>query len=408
MAQPEITACSAARAGLQQQLLYCRNSLSGRLELLNCPRSACVSLDAMLENLGRDLPDPAGLAQSLADPELDFDGFQQRLGEIEQLGRELAQLPSAPAEYLQAVADQEEAGKLGLLYWACVHHPLRDRFFELAKAVQALLKCDWLDRMKQDHQIRQNAEAAEGAVEVYSYDSFDLYGSCFGWNLSVYWVGEQVAAEIHQWVSEEEPADPSITVIQSGMDLADLLRSGEADGIWQIGSREYLEAVERVFDFDEDLGLDLYDALINEYGLELPPFERPDLQAAWTAYRQWQAEDAPDEATAGVDSQKGVAPTDNSIREPATASHDEDPIADLVSRMTVEPVDIEELRKRRGVGPWASKIAAERSSERREAARQYLLDFVQRTLELPAGRHTVKLAGDTGRGIWVDFGGGGN
>jgi hypothetical protein len=418
LAQPEIQACSSSRARLLREVVYIRNLLPARLRPLGCPRNVFEALDAWLGQLERETLDPVEFTLSAADPDLGFDQFQELLDELDRARQELGRRPEPAVEFLKAVADQKNARQLALLYWAGIHHPLLDLYIELARSVLAILRSSWIDRLKQDQQIRRNADSGQERVEIYYYDTFDMEGSSFGWNLSIYRVDDTVAAEVHPWTSGEEGcmADPQFRIIQSGLDLADLLQIGQSDGIWQIEPSDYLVAVGRVFDFDRDLGLGFLDALVSEYEVDLGKIDRPDLRDAWAEYSvgaeegSQQGPAARDDSGESAEALGGPEPPPTSARvrcpgrDRGAGPHFADPIAEVLSRMRVEPTDVDALRKLRKVGPWASKIAAERDAERRKAAKKYLIEFVQQKLSLPDGRHIVRSEGAIGDGFWVDFG----
>jgi len=375
-------------------------------------------MDTWFEELDLDLPNPGALAGDLADPDLRFDDFMERLDLLKQINRELAELPEVASEYLKAVADRPNTQKLMLLYWASVHYPLRDLYSELSAALSTFLTSSWLDRLMQNQRIRQNSEASQKAVEVFCYESSDFYGSGFSWSLQIYRTRDQIFAEAHQWTEDGDGMEPSVREISSGQNLADMLSIGESDEIWNLAPNDYLSAVERVFDFDAQLGIDFLSALHFEYEIDVGEISRADLGAAWETLLAELDKDTNDDSTKEVDYRRheqhlrpateetpATASTGHCRRENSGENSDfEDPIRKSLGQMRVEPTDVSELRKRRGVGPWAQKIAAERNMKRREAARLYLIDFIQKNLDLPRGRHTVRGGGQSAGGFWADFG----
>jgi len=396
---PEIKACSASRAETRRELIVCRNLVPARLEQLDCPPRARESLSSWLDDLERELPDPGALAASMADADLHPEEFNARWAEVERIGRDAARMPTTAVDFLHAVAGHAAAGRLALLYWACLHYPLHDRYADLSSAVGKLLGCEWMRQQWMAQRIRQHAEASEESVEVYSYNSFDMYGDLFGWRLQVYRFENRIHAETRQWTSDQDAMAPALQTVDSGADLADLLRGGEVDGIWQIDRDEYQHAVERVFDFESELGIDFLDALVHEYDIELGPIERSELRAAWEKRiaqlddeSELRAEKAVEPATSAATS-SGNPVSGTADSEPEC----EDPIAAALSAMKIEPVHISQPRQ------WAGQITAQRNAERHREACAFVVAFAQKNLELPRGRHIVRRDGRAGTGFWVDF-----
>ena len=391
---PEIQTCKANRDKIQRYLVHSRNAIDGKLQRLNCPQPAHQLLLSWLDALELNLSDPGGLATSLFDADLEPEEFNELWDTIDSIARVAGSLPETATEYLEAVAPQANAGKLALFYWAHLHYPLRDRFDELAASVRQLLGIDQLVRRRKEALIRQNAEASRNAITVYSCETMDLHGDSFGWTLFLYRMDTRFIAETHQWTECGEAHDPSINDIDSGMDLADLLKAGEGDGIWQIDAVGYRKAVERVFDFDAALGIDFLDALHHEYEVDIGQIGRPDLRAAWAKYLEAINAESGEESVAG-DSRTTSGPPISGQDRRSIPRELADPIATALNEIEIQPAEAS--------GMWGGYIRARARGKRRWAARAYAIHYAQKHLQLPTGRHNISKDGRPGDDFWAEF-----
>lgn len=391
---PEIRACNAARAEVQRYLVHARNTVDSKLQRLDCPETACVLLIEWLDNLELNLPDPAGLADPLFHPDSGTEQFNELWGLIESIEQDVGRQPETATEYLQAVARHANSEKLAMFYWAHLNYPLRERFGELKASVRQVLGTRQLIQRRQAELIRQNAEASRNAITVYSYDSMDLHGDSFGWKLMLYRAGEQVMLETRQWASEGDAHVPSIERVDSGMAIADALRAGEGDGIWQMDATEYRQAVERVFDFDAALGIDFLGALHFEYDVDIGQIGRPDLRAAWESHLEATDAETGEESVAedGGAVSGATVPDQEDRRIPSELA---DPIAAALEKIETQPA--------RASGMWSGVIQARARDERRSAARVYAIRYAQKHLQLPTGRHHISRDGQPGEAFWVEF-----
>lgn len=391
---PEIQVCKVSRAEIRRYLVNCRSLVPGKLQKLDCPLHAQEFLVSWLDDLERNLPDPVGLAGPLINADSDPDEFIEVWDSIVSIGRQVGTLPETATEYLQAIAGDANAGKLAMLYWAYLHHPLRDRFGEFGTSVRQLLGNGQLIQRRQAELIRQNAEASRNAITVYSYDSMDLHGDSFGWKLMLYRAGEQVMLETRQWASEGDAHVPSIARVDSGMAIADALRAGEGDGIWHMDATEYRQAVERVFDFDAALGIDFLGALHFEYDVDIGQIGRPDLRAVWETHLEaTDAETGEDSVAEDGGAVSGATVPDQEDRR--IPSELADPIAAALKKIETQPA--------RASGMWSGVIQARARDERRSAARVYAIRYAQKHLQLPTGRHHISRDGQPGEAFWVEF-----
>ena len=146
---PELRACSAVRASIVRQLLRERNTLDRALEALSCSLVAREQLMAWLNEVIRELPDPAALTATLFQPDLEPSVFEATWETLESTHGVFGRMPKPAREYLDAIAEEDNAEQLALFYWAHLHQPLRDQLDLLRYAVTDLVLSDRLTRRVQ-------------------------------------------------------------------------------------------------------------------------------------------------------------------------------------------------------------------------------------------------------------------